>query len=397
MTNLKTKTHLLLASCCLFLFSCDSEQSFFELPEVNEDVKKPFEHYISKLPKVVCDPLDEQAGTVGGDVNSNFGLEGDLFEGIGNVRSFSDMIDPVSKTAIAGQSVLMDAQINMSQLNIPTRAFDTGFVLGKDNYVEGSRGQMLTENFGMVLRTRFQLADLEEGHYEFALISDDGSALRIRNPDELLKEDYDITLTEMDYNTSTRMSCSNQVVKLTKEDKIPMEITYFQGPRYHIALMLLMRKVEGPENPEGFTQANPNHDVECGMSGNSRYFDSNNDSSPQSAFEGLIDRGWFIPGSSHYLLPSVADVNYCVEGTNITIDREECFREDIKNFDVSREHINFLQSEVDKIDLSTLSIAFGKEYLEEEEFTVSLEDELVKLHISPDGSQDIRVTYCLQD
>lgn len=389
----KLKTFFL--SCFLLMMYSCQEADFFGIQLEESHKVTSLEHYISELPKVVCDPMTET--NQGNDYDSNRGVKGRLFEGLVTISQFSDLVDPEAKQAIDGQSLQADAEIYMRMISVPTRAFSEGFKLGEDRYVIGSQDQILTEDFGMQLNTRLALGDLDEGYYEFALLADDGSVMRIQTEGHTFEE-YDHTLISADFTTSTRMNCSDYAVRMTSNTLMPVEFDYFQGPRYHIALTLLARKVADIDpGHNSILIDNPLRDQECGHRGNSRYFNSNNNSVPTDNFLGLLDRGWFIFPEHNFFLPQDSDINYCLEGTNIVLDREQCFREDIYNLDLGEYDLSLL-SAVDQIDPSTLQIWVNETFIEEEAFTFSEEDEVVRFTVSPaEGQANLRVTYCLKE
>src|SRR5690606_23109728 len=86
----------------------------------------------------------------------------------------------------------------------------------------------------------------------------------------------------------------------------PAKIEYYQGPRYHIALMVLWR--EWPENDPGFVANDP----QCGTSGNDRFFNYNVvPSAPKANFNDLLSRGWKVLGAENYALPRAVSQNPC--------------------------------------------------------------------------------------
>src|SRR5690606_35966359 len=116
----------------------------------------------------------------------------------------------------------------------------------------------LIEYFGVKFESTLQLSDDdEEGDYELALLSDDGARLKIKDP----ATDSWREIINNDNNHETRMGCSSEVIRMTRRTQIPIEVVYFQGPRYHIANILMWRK-----------SSVAGKDSSCGVYGNKHYF-----------------------------------------------------------------------------------------------------------------------------
>jgi len=190
-----------------------------------------------------------------------------------------------------------DLLLFLNQIFIPTRPFDRGFSTQAGETIRTLEGDTLYEYFALRLRGRLQLGGRAPGDYQFALLSDDGANLMMDFGSGLQ------VVVANDGDHPTRMGCGPGVVSIRAEDKIPFQVDYYQGPRFHIALMVLARPyVPGPL------------DVECGRSGNSRYFDSTqNPPAPQPAYNDLLSRGWFPLEPENYLLPEEHFVNPCNE------------------------------------------------------------------------------------
>jgi hypothetical protein len=105
------------------------------------------------------------------------------------------------------------------------------------------------------------------------------------------------------------MGCATRAVDLSQPLKL--KVDYYQGPRYHIAMMLLARPWNGSHQ-----------DVACGQSGNAKFFDSTVDPpAPTAFYQGLASRGWQVLQPTSYRLPAVVQSNPCHQeplGTQIT-------------------------------------------------------------------------------
>ena len=91
--------------------------------------------------------------------------------------------------------------------------------------------------------------------------------------------------------------------------RLPIAVDYYQGPRFHIALMVLWRKL-----PDA--NASSLADSACGLSGNDRFFNSNQSPSvPSQTYLDLLSRGWSVVAPQNFLLPLNSPMNPC-NGTN---------------------------------------------------------------------------------
>ncbi len=181
-----------------------------------------------------------------------------------------------------------------NRLHVPTRPFDRGFITRSGTPIQTLQGDTLYEWFALSFKGRIRLgSDDEPGLYQLAMLSDDGSLLRMDRGDG----EMDLLINN-DGDHPTRMACATEALELDRGESVAFELDWHQGPRYHIALVMLWRP--WPENPSQV------QDVECGRQGNDRYFNSRNDPpTPQAAYLGLLDRGWRPLEAANYLLPEV--------------------------------------------------------------------------------------------
>jgi hypothetical protein len=115
---------------------------------------------------------------------------------------------------------------------------------------------------------------------------------------------YSAYINSNRYNSS-RLACAVQSITFNRDSKIPLRLDYFQGPRTHIALVLLWRPVAS-DDPDQFT------DPACGLYGNNYFFDSTQvPSVPQDPWIELLSRGWKVLGPANYLLPEQFASNPC--------------------------------------------------------------------------------------
>ncbi len=189
----------------------------------------------------------------------------------------------------------IQSTLYFDQILVPTRAFDLGFYTQTGDLVLNSEGEAIYEYFALRLETQLTLADNEEeGWYQMAVLSDDGTLLQEKLPDGSLD-----TIIDSDGFTPTRMGCSVKSVYLDHDSKVPVVLSYFQGPRYHIALSVMWRPLPAGQNPE-----DPVMDIECGRSGNGRYFDSTKvPSEPTQTYYELLERKWKPLSNENYYFP----------------------------------------------------------------------------------------------
>ncbi len=275
----------------LYVTGCESGS---QVP--NEEVR--FHTYdINAYPmnKVVCDPMGGGGGTT-----AKQGIKAELFSRSQSQARFYKAQDYVDFTTKADQTLFF------SEMFVPTRMFDVGFTTQTSGVLKNDVGQTLIEYFGIKMHTSIQLAPTDsEGVYEFALLSDDGSVMKIKNGDsysEIINNDGD---------HPTRMGCSSHRITMTKATKLETEILYYQGPRYHISNILLWRKLSDAEAAGA--------DTACGVSGNDHWFNPNNNSQPTANFNALFTRGWNVVSQDNFYLPQEStentQFNPCTEGS----------------------------------------------------------------------------------
>jgi hypothetical protein len=241
--------------------------------------------------KTVCDPF---AGGNQTQVMTQ-GIQGSLFYKISGMADFTNVIDA---TTIAKKS---DKTLFFTDINVPTRMFSEGFSTQTTGVLSDDDGTKLIENFGIKFESNIQLADTdEEGTYEIATLSDDGTRLKIKDPaDDTWKE-----IINNDGQHPTRMGCATRTVQMTRRTSIPVELIYYQGPRLHISNVMMWRK-----------SADAGKDASCGQSGNEYFFDPNHGSVALKPFNDLLARGWKVMAPANFWLNGSGNYNPCVAGT----------------------------------------------------------------------------------
>jgi len=240
------------------------------------DVSTPAEQ------RYLCDPFHG-----GNSPGEHYGVRGDIY--------YLDQTQPqyseVSKYIEFGH--LVEIPLFLNDINVPTRAWESGFVSQNSTSVKNEAEELLIEWFALRLRSGIQLsANDAPGDYQFALLSDDGAVFK-----QLQSDGSSTVLVDNDGNHPTKMGCGMDRVNFTSNTLLPFNLDWYQGPRNHISLILMWRPY--PTNPNDVI------DPLCGQSGNGLYFDSTQTPSvPQQAYSDLLSRGWKPLTPENYYLGS---------------------------------------------------------------------------------------------
>lgn len=246
----------------------------------------------------ICDPFN--AGTSARDK----GLIGNLVYLTDDQPRYSSARDYVDN------GVPVQSTLYFDKLFVPTRSWDLGFYTQAGELVLNHNNEPLYEYFGLHLESELMLAPGEApGWYQFAILSDDGATMDLRDNEGVLTP-----IVNNDGVHPTRMGCSMRSVYLDSTSRVPFVLNYYQGPRYHISMVLMMRPV-----PEGVDPMAAASDVECGRSGNSRYFNYNVvPSEPTATYYDLLTRGWKPLENQNYHFPESAE-NPCAPADPLII------------------------------------------------------------------------------
>ena len=268
-------------------------------------VKSAYNNNAYPLNKLVCDPFDPDPVPT-----AKHGIKSSLwFRGF-KQPIYQSVMSYINNYQTSGQSLFFNS------VNVPTRMFYDGFPLESGDVVRDDLGTQLIEYFAMKFESQIVLGPNDsEGLYELAMLSDDGTILKIKDPENVIVDPTSNgweTHINNDGDTPTRMKCSSRLINMKKDKKVQMELLYYQGPRFHISNMLIWRKA---------SQAGK--DAYCNHYGNQYFFDPNNNSAPLKWLD-LAARGWSVLSSDNYLIPEVSntsssegDVSYnpCYNGT----------------------------------------------------------------------------------
>lgn len=235
--------------------------------------------------RTICDPFQTNSSQA-----RDRGLVGNLLYLKDNQPRYGSISDFMSNAFVA------DATIYLDRVYTPTRPFDRGFYSQSGDLVKNQDGSTLYEYFGLRVKSQIQLAANEPaGDYQLALMADDGALLKI--PDGMGGEKI---IVNDDGTHPTRFSCATEKVHLDHNTKIPISLEYYQGPRFHVALVAMWRPW-----PDGVTE--PVIDPYCDIESNDFFFDSTQDPvAPQVPFYELLSRNWKVLENENYYFPSQA-------------------------------------------------------------------------------------------
>jgi hypothetical protein len=256
-------------------------------------VKRPVRTLCPTPERTVCDPFNV------GTTARYLGLVGNLVYLEDSQPRYTAVSDYVNNGTPISSTLYFD------KLFVPTRAFDLGFYTQDGRLVLNQNDQPIYEYFGLRLETQLTLGDSEpEGWYQMAVLSDDGSRLS-----EIKSDGSTEVIVNNDGTHPTRMGCSSKAVYMTRSTKMRTLIEYYQGPRYHISLVVMWRPLPDGADPNAATV-----DVECGRSGNSRYFNSAVvPSAPTATYYDMLTRGWKPLDNENYYFPEQASNPCAVE------------------------------------------------------------------------------------
>ncbi len=274
----------------LYVTGCESQN---QVPQ--EEVRfHAYDINAYPLNKVVCDPMGSSGGS-----SPKQGVKAELFyrsQGQPRYYTAQQYIDHTTQA---------DQNLFFSDIFVPTRLFNVGFTTQTSGVLKDDTGQTLIEYFGLKMKTTIRLSPNDsEGVYEFALLSDDGSLMSIKENDTWKQ------IINNDGDHPTRLGCSSHRVTMTADTKLETEILYYQGPRTHISNTLLWRKLSDAQVA--------GQDLACGQTGNDHWFQSTNNSIPTAHFTGLLARGWNVVSQSNFYVPQEstenAQYNPCTDG-----------------------------------------------------------------------------------
>lgn len=263
--------------------------------------------------KLVCDPFAPGPTT---QTSYEKGIKAELYYLTSAMPRLYNSKDYVTFGQKAEQNLFF------TDMNVPTRMFTEGFSNASGKALKNDAGVNLIEYFGLKMKTNLILTKTDvTGDYELALLSDDGTTLKLISGSGA---EADEVLINNDGDHPTRMGCSSHTLRMRRNVMVPIEVTYYQGPRYHISNVLVWRKA-----------ATAGTDPLCNQSGNELFFNPNNNSVPQQAMVDLGNRGWTVVKPDNFVVSANKDdYNPCVKGTDPLI-------QDFKVGEVILSQVNF--------------------------------------------------------
>ncbi len=248
---------------------------------------------------IVCDPFSEslnrcEGGWIGELLYTlNPAVQGNLSRGNdGSTYNFNYL-------ATQPDTIRANALLRLNQLSVYTRPFDSGFPAGGNTVIRDTNGNTLYEYFGMRLNTIMKLDSQigdAPGFYQIAILSDDGSNVYTR-PSGATSGAYS-RIVNNDGIHSTKLGCSTAALSLDGNSRVPLKVEYMQGPRIHIALTLLWRRVDS---------ANAPLDTLCGFTSNTEWFGpvdaQDYQTNPSRNINVLFGRGWKVMAPTNFIKP----------------------------------------------------------------------------------------------
>ncbi len=105
---------------------------------------------------------------------------------------------------------------------------------------------------------------------------------------------------------ATRMGCPYRTIEMKKDSEVPLKILYYQGPRYHLANVLMWKWHKKAKDWK-----RPSHHSLCGVAGGNFYFNTGDDRKTL-AMRYLEKTGWNVLAAKNYKMPD-RKTNPCSE------------------------------------------------------------------------------------
>jgi hypothetical protein len=254
---------------------------------------------------VVCDAF---GGNEGSGTPANQGLVGEIYSFPNTLitESPTSTWPSISVFDLKSQGTKLDASLYLSNLDLPPTWFERGLQTTSGDFVRAPGGAILTQYFLLRLTGKLNLPDGgTPGLYQFALLSDDGSVLRLDAGSGL---DYNV---DNDGVHQVRFACGGSAVALEAGVQIPFDLHYFQGPPNMVALTLLYRRIGniGDSSPT-LT------DAACGLGEDSYFFDVSSTATVakdtwKAETSGVLSR-WEVVPPTAFSLPEGTPTNPCL-------------------------------------------------------------------------------------
>jgi len=243
--------------------------------------------------QIVCDPFLSSAQTL----DSQRGVAGAVYTfSSPQMYQYNNVLD------LQRYGTRLDAVVFMGALDLLPNRFTDGFPVSGGGRLLNPDGSALTEFFSLHLESTVELSPTDApGDYQFALLSDDGSLLRIK------ESSYETTLIANDGAHAPWLICASRAVTFSSNTRLPVKLDYFQGPRDQLAVSLLWRKVE---NSAPATLA----DAACNQGGPDYFYTfpaAPAAPAPTAEWNSFISRGWAPLKAANFVLPAGVGSNPC--------------------------------------------------------------------------------------
>lgn len=235
---------------------------------------------------VSCSPLSEKNNS------EQKGIVGNVRVIKKGLKKYNSLRNKLTNYLNPEYSEELPIKVFMENINVPERKFSKGFKTNAQTILRHDDRDLI-EWFNVNLESELMLTGPEEeGHYELMIVSDDGSALSIK---EMGGEFEHKNFLYSPNKHGPKAVChktnnSSALINFKYGKKYKLNINYFQGPRHVIALQMFWRKI--PEaNAEKFKRAS--------LCNSSMYIRSGRDRKLDKDGFKLIEPKYFnLPGSS---------------------------------------------------------------------------------------------------
>ncbi|MCM0605170.1 MAG: hypothetical protein KA715_03700 [Xanthomonadaceae bacterium] len=351
----------------MMITGCENPPSSIYVGNTAIDVNLPSS---SSAHNAVCDPFDStEVGLPENKIWGRIYSWDPWWNPETNSSSSTPRAGPKNVAGYISEGVMLDVELYLNQLNVPTRPFDQGFSTQDALILKTPRGDTLYEYFALQMEANIKIGSSDTaGYYQFALITDDGSVMQM--------DDNGVfrNIVNNDGNHPTKMACASEAVYFDSNTRLPVKINYYQGPRYHIAMMLMWRKVVD-------ASAASLVESQCGKSGNSFFFNSNvSPPVPSANYTGLIGRGWKVLSTDNFLLPA--------EHSDPTPCTQSCFSD---NYQAPNWNTFVLSKQ--NVDTASIKVFVGGSQLSSSEFIY--DPTLNAVFVPGFRSGDVKIDFCV--
>ena len=188
----------------------------------NGDTSKKSHSWNVNTVEIICNPFkNSQCST------SSNGLAGYIYYLNSSQTKYNKKLDGYLK-----HGTRIPTLIHLNQVNTPFLYFEDGFQTNDGTLIKDLNGDTLYEWFSLRV-SGFIMPNngSKSKSYEFAMVSDDGMRVILDGK----------TILQDDSLHSPRWRCTSQPYVFAPSENKSIEIHYFQGPRFHLAMALLYR------------------------------------------------------------------------------------------------------------------------------------------------------------